>query len=319
MKTLTIRLLAVMALMLAGVGAASPASATFSGTDGLIVYVKSNQIYTIPPAGGTPKQLTTSTSGKNYRPEWSPDGSRIAYINETSSGVKDIWTMSATGTAKTKRTAIGQLTAGPTWSPDGARIALADGNRTLRWISSTASATTAPTPFYGYTTGNTWQEPETPAERHLLFIAGHPLGSNARIAWSAKNRIAFVGEYDAHLDLTLHHYNPATEESRVISATGGDCCGYQTYNDVFWGPTGSFGYSGFYEVYPGSEPPERTPQCVVYKTTPCRAGDIDGAPSPSTTNPRLVLTNSGRLYIQNLNGSGRKILTTGYQADWQSR
>jgi len=66
----------VTGLTVTSLGFAAPAEATFTGTDGRIAFVRSNQIYTIAPSGGTATKLTST--GKNYRPEWSPDGTRIA-------------------------------------------------------------------------------------------------------------------------------------------------------------------------------------------------------------------------------------------------
>ncbi|MBV9956853.1 MAG: PD40 domain-containing protein, partial [Acidobacteria bacterium] len=39
-----------------------------------------NQIYLLPVGGGEPKQLTNGSSSSST-PRWSPDGTRLAYVN----------------------------------------------------------------------------------------------------------------------------------------------------------------------------------------------------------------------------------------------
>lgn len=70
-------------------------------------------------------QLTTE--GQNYRPKWSPDGKRIAYIHETAAGAKDVWVMNADGSNQQQVTTVGNVTAEPSWSPDGQWIAFGAG------------------------------------------------------------------------------------------------------------------------------------------------------------------------------------------------
>ena len=115
-----------------------PAQATWPGRDGRIAFVRANQIYTIRPDGtGLSKRTYV---GKNYRPEWSPSGQRIAYIHESAAGVREVWVMRADGSAKTRITQGGNATAGPSWSPDGRWLAFADANGILVKVRTTAPA-----------------------------------------------------------------------------------------------------------------------------------------------------------------------------------
>lgn len=85
-----------------------------------------------------------TTSGHNYRPRWSPDGTRIAYVRATASVGSDIWTMRGDGSQKHQVTRFGHVS-GPTWSPDGSQIAFGGDNvvggpAPLRVISATSSS-----------------------------------------------------------------------------------------------------------------------------------------------------------------------------------
>jgi TolB protein len=66
----------------------------------------------------------TSTFGEEAEPEWSPDGSAIAFLmDDPSSGVMEIWTMPATGGVPSRVTSSGIGKSTIDWSPDGARLA----------------------------------------------------------------------------------------------------------------------------------------------------------------------------------------------------
>src|SRR5437588_8854800 len=56
---------------------APPSSAAFPGANGRIALMRANQVYTVR-ADGTGLTKLTST-GRNARPSWSPDGTRIAF------------------------------------------------------------------------------------------------------------------------------------------------------------------------------------------------------------------------------------------------
>jgi Tol biopolymer transport system component len=110
----------------------APAGATYIGREGKLafvranqIYTRANQIYTVAKTGSAVTQLTSS--GKNYRPHWSPNGKRIAYIHEAAAGARDVWVMSATGTGKTAVTTSGDVIAAAIWSPDGKVLAFAAG------------------------------------------------------------------------------------------------------------------------------------------------------------------------------------------------
>jgi Tol biopolymer transport system component len=117
----------------------TPANATYIGREGKLVFVRVNQIYTVAKIGGAVTKLTTN--GKNYRPKLSPDGKRIAYVNEDTKGVKNVFVMSATGTTKTKVTNPGNVSTNPTWSPDGKQLAFGAGPPQRRSAPARTSST----------------------------------------------------------------------------------------------------------------------------------------------------------------------------------
>ena len=75
------------------------------------------QIYSVPSAGGAPKQITTGEKS-NSSPRWSPNGKRVAY---TMGG--QIWTMDSDGGDRKQVTKISTGAGNPVWSPDGKFIA----------------------------------------------------------------------------------------------------------------------------------------------------------------------------------------------------
>src|SRR4051794_3491685 len=90
------RLLLVMTLVAstAVVGLATETSAAALPANGLIAFVRSNQIFTAKADGTGVKRLTPDK--KNYSPKFSPDGKKIAYVHEVA-GKRDLWTMNANG------------------------------------------------------------------------------------------------------------------------------------------------------------------------------------------------------------------------------
>jgi Tol biopolymer transport system component len=72
--------------------------------------------------GANPRQLTTDPAAKDQLPDWSPDGTKIAY-QSYATGNGDIYVMNADGTGQTRLTTDPAKELGAAWSPDGTKIA----------------------------------------------------------------------------------------------------------------------------------------------------------------------------------------------------
>lgn len=89
-------------------------------------------IYKIPVTGGNPTWLAGSSSGYDLQnPQFSPDGTQIAYTRSQASGftltMSDIYTVPAAGGSVTARLTSSAIEWDPTWSPDSQRIMFSRG------------------------------------------------------------------------------------------------------------------------------------------------------------------------------------------------
>jgi Tol biopolymer transport system component len=90
--------------------------------DGLAIAFSRNKlgwdVYRMNRDGSEIKALTSK--GGNCRPDWSPDGKRIAFVSDVADGRGDIWTMDADGRNKVRITRDDDShDYNPAWSPDG--------------------------------------------------------------------------------------------------------------------------------------------------------------------------------------------------------
>ncbi|MGH9663505.1 MAG: hypothetical protein ACRD9L_03660, partial [Bryobacteraceae bacterium] len=72
------------------------------------------------------QQITSGNETNDLEPQWSPDGTRIAYIGQRLDGealAGDVWAAPAGGGEPTHISVDRQFPRSPRWSPDGARIA----------------------------------------------------------------------------------------------------------------------------------------------------------------------------------------------------
>jgi Tol biopolymer transport system component len=110
-------------LVLVAVIGGPAARATFPDRNGLIAFSGDKgsgaEIYTIKPDGTGLRRLTNIMNGDAGSPNWSRDGTRIAF------GVEDkaVYVMNADGSDQTALTDNGAISSFPAWSPDGTKIA----------------------------------------------------------------------------------------------------------------------------------------------------------------------------------------------------
>lgn len=94
---------------------------------GLIAFVRESPhrgIYTIDPSGST---LTRLTHGPDYRPRWSPDGTKIVFQRFGSTSIQtEIYVMDADGSNVRRLTQFGTAFQ-PAWSPDGSQVVFGSG------------------------------------------------------------------------------------------------------------------------------------------------------------------------------------------------
>ena len=98
-----------------------PAKATFPGENGRIAYTSAGDIWTMNPDGTAHTRLTEGPASDS-RPDWSPDGTKVAYASYAD-GNYDIYVVDADGSDPIRLTDDPASDTFPTWSPDGEKIA----------------------------------------------------------------------------------------------------------------------------------------------------------------------------------------------------
>jgi len=132
--------------------------------------VDESEIWTIQ-LDGSEQRVITNLPGLQYHPDFSPDGSKIAYVSGKGPGQHEIWTMDRDGTNPSRLT---ENPSGydlfPDWSPDGKKIAfVSDKKGSLDiWVTDEADKTQKQlTDYSGLDTCPAW----SPDGRHILFAS----------------------------------------------------------------------------------------------------------------------------------------------------
>jgi Tol biopolymer transport system component len=79
------------------------------------------QIYTMNLDGSGLRRLSPRVTGFDFRPNWSPDGESLVFLNGPMSGVQyeAIWVMRTDGSERRQITLPSPSWDNPAWSPDG--------------------------------------------------------------------------------------------------------------------------------------------------------------------------------------------------------
>lgn len=281
-------------LLIALVVGASPASATFPGQDGRILFVRRDantgdtDLYFINPDGSSVTNLTQNAWHMVGSPAWSPDSRRIAFLTngrgDTSRFNPQIFVMDADGTDADRLTHSTPGVAGPEWSPDGRRIVFskiakqqsqiftmrADGTDKRRLTLST------------YASRNpSWH----PSGRKILFDRGRsgiPIGSTD----------LFVMKRDG---------------SRLRNLTS---------TSRRWELEGDWSPNGRRIVYVSFHPGKQSNSHIFVmgadgsnrRQITSGADYIDSAPRWSASGTRIVFVRDGRLQVMSANGSDMRTL-----------
>jgi uncharacterized repeat protein (TIGR01451 family) len=171
----------------------------FSPDGTQVAYSLSNDIYTIPTAGGTPFAVTTAGAAESH-PTWSPDGTQIAY-QSNASGNWDIWVIPATGGTATQITTDAGTDTAPDWSPDGTQIVFQStrsGNNDIWVIPATGGTATQITTDPGNDNFPTWSPDGTKIafSRAGIWVFSFPTMPGADLAVSKSVDDPAPGEGD---------------------------------------------------------------------------------------------------------------------------
>jgi dipeptidyl aminopeptidase/acylaminoacyl peptidase len=79
-------------------------------------------IWVVSTSGGDPFRLTNGPRGDS-QPQWSPDGTRVAFVSRRGDDVAQVWAIRADGGEAWQVTRSKTAAASPRWAPDGQRIA----------------------------------------------------------------------------------------------------------------------------------------------------------------------------------------------------
>ncbi|MDX6441213.1 MAG: hypothetical protein QOE43_942 [Gaiellaceae bacterium] len=104
---------------LAEVGGTQP---TFSADGDTVAFIKTGDLFTVGSDGFGGEQRLTNTVGVEADPAYSPNGSKIAYVQNDGATGYDIWLFDLGSSTATQLTNAAGDERAPTWSPSGSAI-----------------------------------------------------------------------------------------------------------------------------------------------------------------------------------------------------
>jgi len=193
------------------------------------------EIYIVNADGTGERRLTFSGDGKNSNiPQWSPDGTRIAFASnrEDDEGRSSIYVMDGDGTNVHRLTPVGSRDYFPHWSPDGTKIAFMssrDGDEEVYVMSPDGSGVQQLTDNEAFDAAYSW----SPDGQHLVLSSdrdGHGMmvyvmdadGSNERAigpgtgGWWADDHRLWYMDYPASMEKGVPCFGTMDLEGTVV-------------------------------------------------------------------------------------------------------
>jgi TolB protein len=267
----------------------TPHLGTFAGSNGRIVF-SGNGIQTMN-ADGTGLQTLSATGAA---PQWSPDGSRIAFIDSPDQLDNEVFVMNADGSGRTQLTSNTSDEQAPSWSADGTKIGYSSDAGGGYQIYTVPAAGGTPAAL---TTGN---------------------GPNFGAAWSPNGtKIAFTSARDGHNEIYVMNAD-GTGQTRLTNDAS------ESNYDPTWSPDGakiSFTHGA---AIPDIYVMNADCSSQVNLTQSPTVDDYSAAWSPDGSKIVFIRTviDRGDVIVMNANGSGQTNITntTGIAEslpDWQ--
>ena len=106
-------------------------NAAISPSGARAVFEFRGEIVTVPAEKGDPRNLTNTVAAHERSPQWSPDGTRVAYFSDESGEYElHVRSHDGKGEVKTFKLTGAGFYFEPRWSPDSQKIAFADNSQT---------------------------------------------------------------------------------------------------------------------------------------------------------------------------------------------
>ena len=166
---------------------------------------KRTHLWVVDVATGAAKQLTSGDDWNDRDPQWSPDGTKIAFVSDRTGkefdegSNSDVWVMDAAGGSLTKVSQSDEPDSQPRWSPDGGTIVFLGESEQQAfpqiWLASSAGGST---PYW--------------AAENLDLIP-------TQLRWAEGGKALY---FDAGVKGATHLFRVGLEQHRTTQVTAGE-------------------------------------------------------------------------------------------------